>query len=80
MPTYIYETLSDQPGKVKRYEIEQRMSAAPLERHPETKEAIRRVITGGLGFIGAEHRGSSPAPATATGGGCGTSHCGHTHH
>jgi predicted nucleic acid-binding Zn ribbon protein len=78
MPTYIYETVADTKGATKRYEIEQRMSAAPLERHPDTGEAIHRVITGGLGFIGAESRGSTPAPAA--GGACGSSHCGHTHH
>jgi predicted nucleic acid-binding Zn ribbon protein len=77
MPTYIYETIPEGTGTVKRFEIEQRMSAAPLTRHPETGEAIARVITGGLGFIGAEARGATPAPAA---GGCGSSHCGHTHH
>ena len=60
-----------------RFEIDQRMSAPALTVHPETGEPVRRVISGGLGFIGCDAKGgTAPTPA----GGCGTGGCGHTHH
>jgi hypothetical protein len=44
MVTYVYETLP-RPGKAaRRYEILQSIKDAPLKKHPETGEAIRRVI------------------------------------
>jgi len=76
MPTYIYETVVTDPATAKRFEIDQRMSAQPLTTHPETGEPIRRVITGGLGFLGE----SRAASATAPQGGCGSGSCGHDHH
>ena len=75
MPTYIYETVVTAPAQAKRYEIEQRMSAKPLESHPETGEPIRRVITGGLGFLGESRAAGAQSPP----GGCGSGSCGHTH-
>ena len=52
MPTYIYETIplnaADQP---EQFEIEQRMSAAALTTHPDTGVPVRRVVTGGAGFL-----------------------------
>lgn len=47
VPTYIYES-TDPRQPVRRFEIRQSMKDAPLNKHPETGEAIRRVITGGL--------------------------------
>lgn len=73
MPTYVYETIPAKPGnEVRRYEIRQSMKDAPLTKHPETGEPIRRVIMGGLGLIGVGSRGDpSPAPRPrAHGGGC----------
>lgn len=76
MPTYVYETIpSDPQAKPVRYEIDQRMSAAPLTRHPDTGEPLRRVITGGAGFICG-----SEGSAGAGGGGCNAPGCGHTNH
>lgn len=47
MLTYVYETLP-RPGKpVRRYEILQSIKDAPLKKHPETGEAIRRCIVMG---------------------------------
>ncbi len=52
MATYIYETIPQKKGdKVKRYEIQQKMSEDALTKHPETGEPIKRVITGGAGNI-----------------------------
>lgn len=74
MATYIYET-TDETGPVKRFEIQQSMKDAPLTRHPETGEPIRRVISGGYGVM-AKGGGQNDAPsAQSAGGGCGTS-CG----
>jgi predicted nucleic acid-binding Zn ribbon protein len=77
MPTYIYETVCDDPAKARRFEVDQRMSEKPLTKHPETGEPVRRVITGGLGFTGVECRaGTGQAPQ----GGCNAPGCGHAHH
>lgn len=69
MPTYVYETVT-RPAR--RYEIKQSMKDDALRVHPETGEEIRRVITGGLGYI-AKGRGAS-APAASHG--CGHGSCG----
>lgn len=66
MTTYVYETIPSKAGEKPRYfEIKQNMNAAPLKKHPETGEAIRRVVLGGFGVR------SSGTPATSdSGGGC----------
>ena len=52
MTTYVYETIPSKPGvKPKRFEVRQSMSDAPLTKHPETGEPVKRVIAGGFGFI-----------------------------
>ena len=73
MATYIYET-TDESQPVRRFEIQQSMKEDALTRHPETGEAIRRVITGGFGYAAT---GNAPRHADmqrATGGGhsCGS--------
>jgi hypothetical protein len=44
MITYLYETLPRAGKPVRRYEILQSIKEAPLTKHPETGEAIRRCI------------------------------------
>ncbi len=73
MATYVYETTNDN-GPFKRYEIQQSMKDAPLTRHPETGEAIRRVISGGYGVM-SKGAGQNAAPPVSGGGACGTA-CG----
>lgn len=76
MATYTYETIPQEPGEQPvRFEIRQSMRDEPLKVHPETGVPVRRVITGGLGFIG----GSKGASVAGGGGhqhspgcGCGT--------
>ena len=74
MATYIYET-TDPKQPVRQFELQHSMKDAPLTAHPETGEAIRRVITGGFGFSAT---GNAPRHADmqkAMGGGkgsCGT--------
>jgi len=61
MATYIYETIPPKPGqKPKRFEHSQSMKDAPLTRHPETGEPVRRVIAGGFGVI--TQKAKPPAP------------------
>lgn len=59
MATYTYET-TDSKRPVRRFELQQSMKDEPLTKHPETGEAIRRVITGGLGYM---TRGNAPRHA-----------------
>jgi predicted nucleic acid-binding Zn ribbon protein len=52
MTTYVYETIPSQPdAEPRRFEVRQSMHDAPLKRHPETGEPVRRVIAGGYGVI-----------------------------
>jgi hypothetical protein len=66
MATYVYETIPRQPGDTpRRFEVVQSMKDRPLERHPETGEAVRRVITGGYGLMGVTEKTPTPARAAA---------------
>ena len=81
MTTYVYEIISKKPGAEPRHiEIKQSMKDSPLTRHPETGEAIRRVILGGYGTLesGSSDAPSRPVPASSGHGcGCGAKHrCG----
>lgn len=52
MATYTYETIPRKAGeKPRRFEVEQRMSDAPLTKDPQTGLPVRRVITGGCGLV-----------------------------
>jgi predicted nucleic acid-binding Zn ribbon protein len=65
MATYIYETIPPTPGqKPERFEVVQGMAEAPLTRHPASGQPVRRVITGGFGFIAAGSKAES-GPAVA---------------
>ncbi len=44
MVTYVYETLPRPGKKPRRFEILQSIKDAPLTKHPETGEPIRRCI------------------------------------
>lgn len=80
MATYVYETIPADPEVPRRrFEVRQSMKDAPLSKDPNTGEPVRRVITGGYGYIGASK--GDPAPAAGHGGGCGhgSCGCGHAH-
>ncbi len=89
MPTYVYETIPQQPGDaVTQFEIKQSMRDEPLTKHPETGAPVRRLISGGYGLIGANTGRSgegSAAPAAPDhshshgGGGCCGGACGCKH-
>ena len=48
MPIYVYETISDRERDVRRFEVRQAMSDAPLTRDPDTGLPVRRVLLGGI--------------------------------
>ncbi|MGJ8653549.1 MAG: FmdB family zinc ribbon protein [Opitutaceae bacterium] len=71
MPTYIYETIPEKKGqKAVQFELQQSMKDAPLSTHPETGVPVRRVISGGYGFVGAGTKGA-PSHGGSCGSGCG---------
>ncbi|RLS31033.1 MAG: zinc ribbon domain-containing protein [Planctomycetota bacterium] len=46
MPTYVYEVVKPDGTGGDRFELLQSMSEPVLDKHPETDEPVRRVITG----------------------------------
>ena len=82
MPTYVYETIPDDPtAEPRRFEVFQRMTDEPLENDPETGDPVRKIINGGIGLRIAGLKRSTIAdkksPA-ATACGCATGR-GHRH-
>jgi predicted nucleic acid-binding Zn ribbon protein len=52
MPTYVYETIPTRKGATpKRYEFKQSIKDSAFTKHPETGEAIKRVVAGGIGVL-----------------------------
>jgi len=78
MPTYVYETVpASKNARPKRFEIKQSIKDAPLKKHPETGEPVKRVITGGVGVItSAAPASGGKSHAHSSGCGCGAGHCG----
>jgi len=78
MPTYIYETVPAKKGApVKRYEIRQSIKDAALTQHPETKEAIHRVLADSVSVITSSGSSSAPSSHKHTHScGCGAGGCG----
>jgi len=75
MTTYVYETIPQKKGeRVKRFEIQQRITEDALTHHPDTGVPIRRVISGGLGYFKSKDK-----PAGG-GGGFDDHHHDHDHH
>ncbi len=62
MPTYIYET-TDPTKPVRTFEVKQSVHDDPLRRHPETGEAVRRVISAGYNVL---VRGKSIGPSVGS--------------
>jgi hypothetical protein len=64
--TYVYETIPRRDGEASiRFEVVQSMKDAPLTRHPDTGEPVRRVISGGFGYMEKAGPKSATAPAAA---------------
>ena len=71
MTTYVYETIASKPGEKPHYfEFKQNMNDAPLTKHPETGEPIRRVMLGGFGVLSSKPAGGNSASSCGPGCGC----------
>jgi hypothetical protein len=74
MTTYVCETIPAKAGEKPHYhEIRQSMNDAPLTKHPEGGEPIRRVVQGGFGVLSS---GKSGGKAPSSGGACCGPSCG----
>jgi predicted nucleic acid-binding Zn ribbon protein len=52
MAIYVYETIPKNPKeKPRQFEVEQKMSDAPLKTDPKTGLPVRRIIVGGSGVV-----------------------------
>jgi len=45
MPIYMYEVVTDDPNEKQTFEVLQDLNEPALERHPETGQPVRRVIS-----------------------------------
>lgn len=71
MTTYVYEPIHQKPGAKPRYfEIKQSMNDAPLTKHPETGEPIRRVVLGGFGTLSSKGSADSGSSCGCKPGSC----------
>jgi predicted nucleic acid-binding Zn ribbon protein len=52
MATYVYETIPQKKGeKPRQFEVQQKMTEPALTHDPETGVPVKRIITGGSGWI-----------------------------
>lgn len=71
MTTYVYEIIPQTAGeKPEHFEFGQNMSDAPLTKHPETGQPVRRVIIGGYGVLKKDAAPSSNSGGCGPGCGC----------
>lgn len=71
MPTYQYETIPSKQGqKPLEFEVQQSMKDAPLKQHPQTGEPVRRIISGGFGYMNSAQRSSGGGHSCGNGCGC----------
>jgi predicted nucleic acid-binding Zn ribbon protein len=71
MTTYVYEPIHQKAGEKPLYfEIKQSMSDAPLTKHPETGEPIRRVVLGGFGTLSSKGSADSGSSCACKPGSC----------
>ena len=69
MITYTYETIpADSSGDRERFEWRQSIHDPALKFHPETGVPVRRVITGGAGYLSS---GKDSAGESCCRGSCG---------
>lgn len=63
MPTYVYEIVGEEE-EARTFEMRQRIHDASLTHDPETGKPVRRVISGGIGFLNVRSGGTSPQSAS----------------
>ena len=67
MTKYVYEAIPTKASEAPRYfEIPQDESDAPLTKHPETGEPIRRVVLGGFGTLSSKPSTSGEKDAASS--------------
>jgi hypothetical protein len=44
MPTYVYQVINEDGSEGETFEVIQKMTDPPLEKHPETGKPVRRVL------------------------------------
>lgn len=72
MPTYIYQTIPQHEGELpEQFEIQQSMRDEALTQHPEDGRPVKRVITGGYGYLGGSRSQAAPESMGSCGSGCG---------
>ena len=65
MATYIYETIPEKESEgPRRFEIQQSMKEDPLTHDPISGLPVKRVITGGYGFVSAPRDSGIGQPTT----------------
>lgn len=71
MTTYVYETIPQIPGvEPRRFEVRQSMKDPALTADPVTGEPVRRVISGGFGFVAQKVSPSASAASAPCRPGC----------
>jgi predicted nucleic acid-binding Zn ribbon protein len=71
MTTYVYEPIHQKAAEKPRYfEIKQSMKDAPLTKHPESGEPIRRVVLGGFGTLSSKGSADSGSSCGCKPGSC----------
>lgn len=72
MATYVYETIPQQEGEAaQQFEVIQSMRDAPLAKHPDTGQPVRRVVIGGYGLMGRTGKTSpTSSPVASCSPGC----------
>lgn len=68
MPTYVYETVLRGEAAPVRFEVKQSMLDPALTEHPESGEPVRRVVSGGYGYV--KGAGTAVARPSVAGGNC----------
>ncbi|MBP82755.1 MAG: hypothetical protein CMO61_02785 [Verrucomicrobiales bacterium] len=70
MPTYVYETIPEDPSEgVIQFEIKQSIKDDALSTHPETGVPVKRVISGGISIM-PRKGGASEGESCCSGGSC----------
>lgn len=73
MPTYVYETIPAKSGIAPRtFELKQSMKDDALTNDPETGEPVRRVVSGGYGFVSPGYETPGTSSRSSGSNGCGS--------
>jgi predicted nucleic acid-binding Zn ribbon protein len=74
MPTYVYRVMKKDGSLGDTFEVQQRMSDAPLTKHPETGEPVTRVVQAPMLCNSNRSGDTGGGGGHCCGGGCGGRH------